>query len=100
MALSEHEQQTIEQLEEALYRQDSAFVHRVRWEAAILSARRRIGLSVFGFAVGLALLLAFCLTTLPEVGVASFIVMLVSLDTFWTKHLQMFERNADNAGAD
>jgi hypothetical protein len=46
------------------------------------------------------LLLAFCLTTLPEVGVASFIVMLVSLDTFWTKHLQMFERNADNAGAD
>lgn len=90
MALSEHEQQVIEQLERGLH-QDPVFVHRVRLKNALLSDRRHVGLSVFGFAVGLVLMLTFCLTTSLVVGVASFFVTLISLDTLWTKTHPMIE---------
>jgi hypothetical protein len=81
---SEHEQQALEAREQALYEQDPAFAHRVRSENILRHRPGRLTLSVFGFMVGLALMLAFCLTTAVVVGVAGFLIMFVSLDTFWT----------------
>jgi len=84
MPLSEHEQRALEAMEQAVYEQDPVFAHRVRSKSALLYGRRRFSLSVFGFVVGLALMLAFCLTTAVVVGVAGFLILLVSLDNFWT----------------
>ena len=83
MPLSEHEQRAFEALEEALHKQDPVFADRLRSKNASSGQDRRT-LSVFGFVVGLALTLTFCWTTAVGVGVAGFLIMLVSLDTFWT----------------
>jgi Protein of unknown function (DUF3040) len=84
MPLSEHEQQALEAMEQALYEQDPAFAHRVRSENTSRHRPGRLTLSVFSFMVGLALMLAFCFTTAVVVGVAGFLIMFVSLGTFWT----------------
>ncbi len=97
MPLSEHEQRALEALEQALYKQDPDFVHRVSSETTWMHARRRLTLSVVGFVVGLALILTFCLTTAVVVGVAGFLMMFVSLDTFWTNARRMHEARLDDA---
>lgn len=84
MPLSEHEQQALEAMEQALYEQDPVFAHRVRSKNTLRHRPGRLTLSVLGFMVGLALMLAFCFTTAVVVGVAGFLITLVSLDTFWT----------------
>ncbi len=71
-------------MEQALYEQDPTFAHRVRSENTLRHRPGRLTLSVFGFMVGLALMLAFCLTTAVVVGVAGFLIMFVSLDILWT----------------
>ncbi len=91
MPLSEHEQRALQAMEQALYQDDPVFAHRVRSGNASLDGRHRRTLSVFGVAVGLALMFAFCLTTAVAAGIASFLIMLVSLDTFWTNTRQVFE---------
>jgi len=94
--LSEHEQRAFEVLEQALYEQDPVFAHRLRPESALLYGRHRLTLVVFGFVVGLALMLAFCLTTAVVVGVAGFLILLISLDTFWINARRMGEARLDN----
>ena len=84
MALSEHEEQVIEQLERALYESDPTFVGRLGLKNAWFEARRRILLAFTGLALGLSLLLAFCLTTVVVVGVLGFVVMAISLDSCWS----------------
>jgi hypothetical protein len=96
MPLSEHEQRALEAMEQAVYEQDPVFAHRVRSKSALLYGRRRPSLSVLGFVVGLALMLAFCLTTSVAVGVAGFLIMLVSLDTFWTNACRIREVRLDD----
>jgi len=66
-------------------------------ENAFLYARHHLALSVVGLTVGLGLMLTFCLTTSLVVGVASFVVMFVSLDAFWTKNRRMIEGKPDDA---
>jgi len=78
-------------MEQALSQDDPVFVHRVRSGNASLDGRRRRTLSVFGVAVGLALMFSFCLTTAVAAGVAGFLIMLVSLDTFWTNTRQLVQ---------
>jgi DUF3040 family protein len=96
VALSEHEQQAIEQLEQALYRQDPAFVRRVHLENAFMYGRRRLALSVVGLAAGLSLMLAFCVTTSVVVGVAGFLIVFGSLDVLWTNTRRIGEARLDD----
>ncbi len=91
MPLSEHEQRVLDELEQTLHREDPAFVERVQSGIASLHTRFHLALSVFGFVVGLILLLAFCVTTKVIVGVAAFVVMFVSLQVVWTHASRMHQ---------
>jgi len=87
--LSEHEQRVLDELEQTLHREDPAFVERVQSGIASLHTRFHLALSVFGFVVGLILLLAFCVTPKVIVGVAAFVVMFLSLHAVWTHASRM-----------
>ena len=91
MPLSEHEQRVLDELEQTLHREDPDFVERVQSGIASLHTRFHLALSVFGFVVGLILLLAFCVTTEVIVGVAAFVVMFVSLHAVWTNASRMHQ---------
>ena len=91
MPLSEHEQRVLDELEQALHHEDPGFVQRVQSGIALLHTRFRLALSVFGFVVGLILMLAFCMTTEVIVGVAAFVVMFVSLHAIWTNASRMHQ---------
>ena len=91
MPLSEHEQRVLHELEQTLHREDPDFVQRVQSGIASLNTRFRLALSVFGFVVGLILLLAFCVTTEVIAGVAAFVVMFVSLHAVWTNASRMHQ---------
>lgn len=96
VALSEHEQQALEQLGEALYEQDPNFAHRVCSESASRDGRRRLVLSGLGSVAGLALMLTFCWTTAVAVGVAGFLVMVFCLDRAWTSVRPVLQAKADD----
>jgi hypothetical protein len=82
--LSEQEQRAFEALEEAVGKQDPTFADRLRPKNAWLSSRDLRALSICGFVLGLGLLIAFCWTSAVSGGVIGFLIVLVSLDTFWT----------------
>lgn len=96
VALSEHEERLLEELEQALNEDDPTFADRLRLKNAWFDARRGILWPLVGLGLGIALLLLFCLTTVVLVGVAGFLVMAVSLDGAWpvmrTMVLAMSER--------
>lgn len=84
MPLSEHEQRMLEQMEQALYAEDSKFAASFRGSELRRHKRRQLGLAVVGFVAGLALLMgsvASGTTNLVGVilGLAGFLVMLVSV---------------------
>jgi len=79
MPLSEHEQRLLEQMERALYAEDSKFVQTFRGSDSRRRRRRQLGLAVVGFVVGLALL--FVGVAIPGflwVGPVGFLLMLGS----------------------
>jgi hypothetical protein len=79
MPLSEHEQRLLEQMERALYAEDSKFVQTFRGSDSRRKRRRQLGLAVVGFVVGLGLL--FVGVAVPGflwVGPVGFLVMLGS----------------------
>ncbi len=96
MGLSEHEQQAFEQLEQAMHDEDPMFFQRVRVEHIFLYARRRLQLAILGLVTGLGLMVTFCFTTQVVVGVLGFLVMVVSLDTFWAKTRERIVAGADD----
>jgi len=57
--LSEHEQRILAELEESLVRQDPEFAERVRSETVYRHAGRHAKWAAFGFALGVAILVAF-----------------------------------------
>ena len=57
MPLSEHEQQLLEQMEQALYAEDPKFASQMQGAGARAAARRRVAIGVVGVVVGLALVL-------------------------------------------
>jgi hypothetical protein len=95
MALTDHEQQAFEQLEQAFYRHEPVFARRVRLRKDLLYTRWALGSSVVGLVTGLGLMLAFCFTTSVAVGVTGFIAMFVSLETLWINKSRAFEAKAD-----
>jgi hypothetical protein len=85
--LSEHEQRLLEQMERALYEEDPKFASQLRG-ADVRAARRRIGLAVLGFIIGLGLMLGGVITKIPLLSVLGFIQMLVAVTyvvSWWGK---------------
>ena len=75
MPLSEHEQQLLEQMEQALYAEDPKFASQMQGAGARASARRRMAIGVVGVeCVGLALVLVGVNTTM-WIGAVGFAVM-------------------------
>jgi len=97
VALSEQEQRALEALERGLSEQDPDFVSRVSAQSASINAHFRIAASVVGIVVGLALMLAFCLSTAVIVGVVGFLVMFASLYSWWV-NVALLRRAGEPAG--
>jgi hypothetical protein len=77
MPLSEHEQRLLEQMERALYAEDSKFVQNFQGSDGRRRRRRQLGVAVVGFVVGLALLfVGLAAPSLLIVSVVGFLVML------------------------
>lgn len=74
MPLSEHEQRVLKEMEQALYRHDPRFASKVRDESVYRFAGRNLRWSIFGFAAGLAIMLA-CFTTSVFLGFLGVLVM-------------------------
>ncbi len=75
MALSEHEQRLLEQIEQALYAEDPKFASAVRSAGSHFRARRWILISVVGVAAGLAIVLVGLAAKLIFLGVLGFVLI-------------------------
>ncbi|WP_344190137.1 DUF3040 domain-containing protein [Pedococcus aerophilus] len=78
MPLSEHEQQLLEQMEQALYAEDPKFASQMQGAGARAAARRRVAIGVVGVVVGLALVLVGVNTTM-WIGAIGFAVMVAAV---------------------
>lgn len=78
MPLSEEEMRLLEQMERALVEEDPKFAHTLRGTAGQQASRRRAVIAGVVFAVGVVVLMSGAVAALPLVGVAGFVIMLVS----------------------
>lgn len=78
MPLSEEELRLLEQMERALVEEDPKLASTLRGTSLRRAARRRAIVAGFCFVLGVAVLLTGAITQLPLVGVAGFVVMLIS----------------------
>jgi hypothetical protein len=77
--LSEHEQQLLEQMEQALYAEDPKFASQMQGAGARAAQRRRIAVGVVGVVVGLAVVLVGVNTQLWVLGAVGFALMVASV---------------------
>jgi Na+/proline symporter len=75
--LSEHEQRQLEQIEQALYREDRRLVRLVRSSDPRVHYRRRVVLALVGLALGAAMIAAGIVLPLIGLAVAGFVFMLL-----------------------
>jgi|SRR5579875_11247 hypothetical protein len=75
--LSEHEQRQLEQIEQALYREDRRLGRLVRSSDPRVHYRRRVVQAASGFAVGAGMVAAGVVLPLIWLAVGGFVVMLV-----------------------
>jgi hypothetical protein len=75
--LSEHEQRQLEQIEQALYREDRALVRRVRSTDPRVHYRRRVAEALVGLALGAAMIAAGIVLPVIGLAVAGFVLMLL-----------------------
>lgn len=78
MPLSEHEQQLLEQMEQALYAEDPKFASQMQGAGARAAARRRMAIGVVGVLAGLALVLVAIRTT-TWLGALGFALMVAAV---------------------
>ena len=79
MPLSEHEQRQLEQIEQALYREDRRLVRLVRSSDPHVHYRRRVITALIGLVLGAAMVAAgIVLPHLIGLAVGGFVVMLLS----------------------
>jgi hypothetical protein len=76
--LSEHEQRQLEQIEQALYREDRRLARLVRSSDPRVHYRRRVAQALVGLAAGAAMIAAGIVVGLIGLAVAGFVVMLLS----------------------
>lgn len=77
MALSDHEQQLLDQMERALYAEDPQFATSLRRASTGSVMRGRAVLGAVGIVIGMGILVAGVATALIPLGVVGFLVMLV-----------------------
>ena len=90
MPLSEHEQRQLEQIEQALYREDPKFGRLVRSSDPRVHYKRKLAQAVIGIAVGAGLLAAGVVTHrvyLEAAGAAVALLALVWAVVSWRRHL-------------
>jgi Protein of unknown function (DUF3040) len=75
--LSEHEQRQLEQIEQALYREDRRLARLVRSSDPRVHYRRRVAEALAGLVLGAAMIAAGIVTTVIGLSVAGFVVMLL-----------------------
>ena len=77
MPLSEHEQRQLEQIEQALYREDRRLVRLVRSSDPRVHYRRRVAEALIGLALGAVMIAAGIVLTVIGLAVAGVVVMLL-----------------------
>ena len=77
MPLSEHEQRQLEQIEQALYREDRRLARLVRSSDPRVHYRRRVAEALVGLAVGAAMIAAGIILAIIGLAVAGFVVLLL-----------------------
>ncbi len=77
MPLSEHEQRQLEQIEQALYRENRRLGRLVRSSDPRVHYRRRVVHAAFGFAIGAGMVAAGVVLPMVWLAVGGFIVMLL-----------------------
>jgi hypothetical protein len=75
--LSEHEQRQLEQIEQALYREDRRLVRLVRSSDPRVHYRRRVAEALVGLALGAAMIAAGIILAVIGLAVAGFVVLLL-----------------------
>jgi Protein of unknown function (DUF3040) len=75
--LSEHEQRQLEQIEQALYREDRRLVRLVRSSDPRVHYRRRVVEALVGLLLGAAMIAAGIILPVIGLAVAGFVVMLL-----------------------
>ena len=88
MALSEHEQRLLEQMERALYAEDPKFATSLRSNSMARGSRGKAALGVLVVFAGIAVLITGMAMQSTPVGIAGFAVMLVGafLTSRWWAH--------------
>ena len=90
MPLSEHEQRQLEQIEQALYREDPKFGRLVRSSDPRVHYKRKLAQALIGVVVGAGLLAAGVVTHRAYLEAAGAVIMLLSLVwavVSWRRHL-------------
>ena len=77
MPLSEHEQRQLEQIEQALYREDRRLARLVRSSDPRVHYRRRVAEALVGLAAGAAMIAAGIVLAIIGLAVAGFVVLLL-----------------------
>src|ERR1700734_1891767 len=75
--LSEHEQRQLEQIEQALYREDRRLARLVRSSDPRVHYRRRVAEALVGLVLGVAMIAAGIVLTIIGLAVAGFVVILL-----------------------
>jgi hypothetical protein len=75
--LSEHEQRQLEQIEQALYREDRRLARLVRSSDPRVHYRRRVAEALIGLAAGAAMIAVGIVLSIIGLAVAGFVVMLL-----------------------
>ncbi len=77
MPLSEHEQRQLEQIEQALYREDRRLARLVRSSNPRVHYRRRVAEALIGLALGAGMIAAGIILPVIGLAVAGFVLMLL-----------------------
>ena len=90
MPLSEHEQRQLEQIEQALYREDPKFGRLVRSSDPRVHYKRKLAQGLIGLVIGAAVLAAGVVTRhlyLEAAGAAIFLLSLLWTVVSWRRHV-------------
>lgn len=79
MALSEHEEALLQQMEEALYAEDPRFASRIRKTKSRSAQRGRILIGVIAALAGLALVIFSAMSSLIWLGAVGFAIMVAGI---------------------
>ena len=77
MPLSEHEQRQLEQIEQALYREDRRLARLVRSSDPRVHYKRRVAEALVGLALGAAMIAAGIVLAVIGLAVAGFVILLL-----------------------